>query len=269
MTGAIFTLTLRRNLRAMLYWGIGLFVIGLYVMIVIPDMDALKQMTGLLETLPQPLLQAFGMSDDAAFMATPDGFVSFGFFSRAVIILAIYGVIAGLGISSNEEDQGILDVVLSLPLPRWRLIVEKFLAYSIVVVGITLLMMAGLLVGTQASTLEFSLNRIVESALSTIPLTLLVMAITVCITSFVRRRGPAVAISAVVVAGSYLLNAIGSAAQESVAGLLGRISFFAYYDSNDVMLNGLSLLNPLILSAAAILLIVVSVWAFQRRDVGA
>ena len=88
--------------------------------------------------MPPLLLQAFGMTD-AAQLATPAGFLDFGFFSYMMLVLAAYAVIAGLSVTANEEDRGIMDVLLSLPIPRWRLVVERFLAYALILVLILVL----------------------------------------------------------------------------------------------------------------------------------
>lgn len=268
MRGVIFTNTLRRNWRAMVYWGIGLAVYGLYAMVMMPNVDALEQYTKVMETMPPALLQAFGLTDDMAFMATPDGFLSFAFFIYALIMLTVYAVAAGLNVTANEEDQGIMDIVLSLPLPRWRIIIEKFAAYTLLIIGISLITLAGLWMGVRTSALEFNLDHVVASVINMIPSTLLVLAFTICTAAFVPSKGKATAIAAGFVAASYFLNVIGGAAGDSIAGAVNRLSFFFYYDNNGVMLHGLAAANVIGLMAVTAAFVTAGVWAFQRRDVG-
>ena len=44
----------------------------------------------------------------------------------------------GMRVTANEEDSGILDVVLSLPVRRWQVMVEKIAAYLVTIVMIAL-----------------------------------------------------------------------------------------------------------------------------------
>jgi beta-exotoxin I transport system permease protein len=268
MSGVVFANTLRRNWRAMLYWGIGLGIYALYATMILPSMDALKQYLSVVESMPSALLQAFGLTSDMTFMATPEGFLSFGFFGYAMIMLAVYAVIAGLNVTANEEDQGIMDILLSLPLPRQRIILEKFAAYTVLIIGITALILIFLVAGTLISPLDFDQGHIVVSAINMIPSTLMVLAFTICATSFIRSKSRATAVAAGFVTVSYLLNVIGNAAGDSIAGVLNRLSFFFYYDNNGVMQHGLAILNVIGLLVAALALIAAGVWAFQRRDVG-
>lgn len=152
MPWAVFNETLRRDWRGMIYWGIGLGALGLVIMTIIPNVAILKQLQGLMTTMPA-LLKTLGM-EDAAQLATPEGFISAGYFGRVLLILAVYTVLSGLNITANEEDQGILDVVLALPLPRWRLVMEKFAAYSLMLAGVVGLGFVGLYVGSIGSNIQ-------------------------------------------------------------------------------------------------------------------
>ena len=127
MSGTIFMETLRHNWRIALYWGLGIGGYAVLIILLIPSVDVLKQYADLVANMPAGMLKMFGAAD-ASSLGTPEGFLGFGFFTYTVLMLAVYAVVAGLGVTANEEDQGILDVVLSLPVPRWRIIVERLAA---------------------------------------------------------------------------------------------------------------------------------------------
>ena len=118
MNGVILVETLRRSWKSLLGWSFSMGLIGYYLMIVVPNMDVLQQYSKLISSMPSALFSLMGV-DDTAVVATPEGFISFGFFSYATLMLAVWAVMAGMSISANEEDEGILDVVLALPVPRW------------------------------------------------------------------------------------------------------------------------------------------------------
>lgn len=268
IAGTIFTETLRRNWRQILYWGIGLALLGVYIAVVIPDVDALKQYAAIAESVPPALLQMFGA--DAATLATPEGFITFGFFGYTLLILAVYAVIAGLGVTANEEDAGILDIVLSLPVPRWRLVLEKLAAYMLIMVAIIVVGFLGMLLGAQTSALmrEINMTRLVEGTLNMIPSSLLMIALTAFVAAVVRRKNTATGIVAAFIVASYFVDFLGAAASGSAVSGVRALSFFSYYDAQAVVMNGLNVGNIALLLAVTALLVAGSVWAFQRRDVG-
>lgn len=268
MTGTVFLEVLRRGWRTTLYWGLGLAVLGFYVAALIPNVEALQQYAEVLESMPPALLQAFGASDISA-LTTPEGFIAFGFFTYAILVLAVYAVVAGLNITANDEESGAMDVVLSLPLPRSRVILERYAAYSVFVIVITAISFAGLVAGTQATQLEIDIDRITLATVNIVPTVLLMIALTTFAAAVLRRRSAALAVSSAFIIGSYFLYFIGNAVSESIAGQIGRLSFFTYYNSEQVVQHGLPAENVVGLLLAAALLISGALWAWERRDIGA
>jgi ABC-2 type transport system permease protein len=268
MVGAVFFETLRRNWKAILWWGGGLALLSMSQALILQDVDSIKQIAELMETLPPALIAMFGGAD-VEFMSTPEGYLSFRLFSFLPLVIGIYAVVAGLSVTANDEEQGILDMVLSLPLPRWRIIVEKFAAYTLIMIGILTVMFIGLwLAITISPDLGIRMGRIIESVVNILPSGLVILAFTIIVSVLVRRRNQATALATLFVIGSYMLDSLGSTASGSFLDQLRVISFYRYYDSTEVTRNGLVLGNVALLIAVALVLIAGSVWAFQRRDVG-
>ncbi len=268
MTGAVFEETLRRNWMQMLWWGLGIGALGLSVALIVPNADMLKDMARAFQSVPPAMLAMFG-GEDAASMATPTGFLNMIFFSYALLILAAYGVIAGLNITANEEDSRIMDVLLSLPVSRWRLVLEKFLAFVVIIAGIIALTFGGLWIGLRASpALSIDQVRLLETTLNMLPSTLVVIAMTVLLTSVIRRKNVAAAVAIVVILGSYFIDSIGRQASASFAGTLRFLSFYSYYDSTAVIRHGLDWGNVLVLGVVTVVLMAGGTWLFQRRNIG-
>lgn len=267
MRGVVFVETLRQNWRGMLYWGVGLALLGLLILNLITDVDALKQVAQLMETLPPALLKAMGM-DDLTQLATPEGFLGGAYFGRVILILSVFGVISGLNITANEEDQGILDVLLSLPLPRWRLIIEKFAAYTVMTVGIVALGFLGLCAGERASGLAINTFRLLESSFNVLPTVLVIVAFTTLAGAIFRRKGTATMVTAIFVIASYFVDLMGRAASDSFLNQVRVLSFFSYFDNDGVMRDGLAWGNVALLLVVTGVFVAGSLWFFQRRDVG-
>jgi ABC-2 type transport system permease protein len=268
MSGAVFLEQLRRTWRGSLLWSLVVAGMGLYIVLLIPDSKLLKQYGDLLSSMPPFIINlAGGSGADAAFIATPQGFLAFGFFGSIMLVLSLYAVLAGLNITANDEERGIMDVVLSLPLPRWRVVLEKFLAYSVSLIFILGISFVAIWLGIRSvSIFQISTVRLLEASVNIIPSTLLVMAFTAFVGSMVRRKNTAAAIAATFVAGSYFIDVIGLTAQ--VADPLRALSYFNYYDATGVMRAGLVPANVFGLLTVAVLMVAGAIWAFQYRDIG-
>jgi len=266
MPRSIFNETLRRNWRGMIFWGLGIGFLGFIITVIIPNVGMLKQLENLMATMPG-IVKALGM-EDAAQMATPEGFISAGYFGRVILILAVYCVLAGLNITVNEEDAGIMDMLLSLPLPRWRIILEKFVAYVLMMVVIVSMGFVGIYLSGVSSTIHVETGKLIVGSINLLPSMLVMLAITTLSGTLFRRKNLATATAAFVIIGSYVLDFVSSAATESPIAKLRVISFFTYYDNAHVMQNGLNIGGITLLLGITVLLVITSVWTFQRRDVG-
>ncbi|MGB1286721.1 MAG: ABC transporter permease subunit [Aggregatilineales bacterium] len=267
MPGVIFINTLKSNWRGMLGWGIGMLSLGWMIVAVIPNVDALQQYADLVGTLPPAMLSIFGASDVAA-IATPEGFIAFGFFTYAVFILCAYGVLTGISITAGEEDSGILDMVLSQPVKRWRIIAERFAAHTIIVIGIALLSFAGIFIGSLFTQLEIDLGLALMGCLNMIPITLFIIAMTAVLAVIVRRKNVAMGIAGAIIIGSYFLNFLGESATDTILADLRAASFFRYFDASTVMSEGLIIGNVAVLLIVAAICFAGTIMMFERRDVG-
>jgi ABC-2 type transport system permease protein len=270
MTGAVFRETIRRGWRLMLGWGIGLGAIFWLQIIIVPDVAAIQQMANLMTSLPPIVMQMFGGGIDVAYMATPEGYLSLRTFNSFILIFfAAYAVTVGMNVTANDEDAGIQDVVMSLPVSRARFVLEKLLAYALMTVGVVLMATAGTLLGVAMTpSLALDAGRVMMGMLNFFPATLLTLMFTAMIGALIRRRSTAMAIAVAFVVGSYFLDTIGAAAAETVAGALRAVSYFTYFDGSQMLQHGLNLGNILVLLVASVVFGAISLWAYERRDIG-
>ncbi len=268
MTGVVFMNTLRRNWRQILYWGLGIAILGYYVIVIVPNVDTLKQYADLFSRMPPIFIKAFGLSDVAQ-LATPGGFLGLAFFSYMLLITASYAVIAGLSVTANEEDRGILDVLLSLPIPRWRIIVERLLAYTLILIGMLALTFLGLWYGASNTPgLSLDIGRLFLATANLLPTTLLVLAFTVLVGTVARSRSLAIGAATVFVVASYFIDFIGASASGTFMDSLRAISFYSWYNGGQIMFTGLEWSRVLLPLAVTLVLAAGSLWFFDRRDVG-
>ncbi len=268
MIGAIFAETLRRNWKTAIYWGLGIgFMVWLQI-IIVQDTTMITQTAEIMESMPPFLLQMLGGTSDMQFLATPDGYLALQFFGFILLVFAFYAAVAGLNITANDEDSGIMDVFLSLPIIRWQLVLTRGLAFALLsalVIAVTLICM---LIGFAMVPGIFNIEHMILATFNILPATLVVLTFTAMAAAVIRRKGGAMALTAAFIIGSYMLDFLAKAAPDTILGTLQKLSFFAYYDSASVVQHGLSPVNILILLAASAIFAIIAMWRYQHRDIG-
>jgi ABC-2 type transport system permease protein len=216
------------------------------------------------------MLSSLGISD-AASVGTPEGFVSFAGLTYGTVVLAIFAVVAGLDVTANDEDEGILNVLLALPIPRWRVILERSLAFVLVIIGIAMVEFVGMFIGTLfiPDDITLDLSKLFLGCINLIPGSIALMAATIFFASIFSRKVIATGLATGFVLGSYVLNIIGEAMTKGSFGYqLGRLSVWKYFETQAVIHTGLNYTNIAGLLALAVVLVAVSTFAFERRDIG-
>jgi len=271
MNGIVFNETLRRGWRTALYWGIGLAVYALYIIMVFGADDASRaQMADIMATkMPGFLGQIFGIPEDASFLLSTAGFLSFAYFTYSALMLAVWAVLTGLSVTANDEESGVLNMLMALPLARWRLVVERIAANIVLLIGIAIGSLLGILVALiMIPAPDVALGGLIAALFGMMLLVSVIMAVTVLLSVLVKRRGTAAALAGAFVAVSFLLNTLGGAAQSSVGDVLRNFSVFYHFDSAGIIQNGLALGSVTVLMTALVAITWGAVYLFQRRDLG-
>lgn len=270
MSGSIFIGQLRQSWQQILTWGGGLASLMFFVGAIIQDSAVLDGYANMMRMMPPAFLAAFGVSDPAI-LTTPEGFLGFAGFTYGSIILAVYGVLAGLNITANDEDSGVMNILLSLPIARWQVIVERFLAHIVLVTGILLMMFFGIVLGSWVFEVGIDYMTLFLGTINLLPAVLTIIAATAFITSVIANKLIATGLAAALVAISYFLNVIVDLVDsESLTWLtwLGKLSIFNYLKSEQVLLTkSLSYGNIAMLTGVTVALIMLAMAAFQSRDI--
>ena len=85
---------------------------------------------------------------------------------------------AGLNITANDEQSGVMDVILSLPISRAAYLLERWIGYALIGLGDNRLTAAITVGGMIAMNVEASSDVIFASILNLYPSVLLVMTVT-------------------------------------------------------------------------------------------
>lgn len=270
MIGTIFGETLRRNWRTTLYWGIGMGLYALMITVAVLDDESLRQIMQVLDTMPGFLIKGLMGTADVQFMTSPDGYFAIKFLSLALVLYSIYAVMAGMAVTASDEESGILDSFLSLPLPRWSVIVARSLAFAVLMLVVLALSYVGILIGAAlVPQMSYDLGHIGVTMFNLYPGMLFALGLTVLCGVLFRRRNVALGVTAAVIATSYFLDFIASGVgADSPLSALGYLSYFHYNNGVGVMQFGLEPGNIVLLAGVAAVFLVLSLWRFQKRDIG-
>jgi ABC-2 type transport system permease protein len=267
--GVIFLQTLRDNLPGILAWGVGYSVLIGLVTLLYPILEENNTLLGVVRGLG--LMGVGGNSNiNIQTMTSFAGYIAFEALSWAPLVLSIYLIPQALNAVSREEERGTLDILLSTPLPRWRLLLEKTAAIVASLVGILAIMWVALVVSSEVVQAEnFTVYHATAGIWHILPISLTITALTLLFSVTVRSSRSAGGLAALFILASYFLRAI----TDMVTGVpilqeLAQLSLFAYYRSLTTLANGFQWGYDSVLLSAAFILFAVALWQFQKRDIG-
>lgn len=254
-------LRFRRN--AIIGWSIGLaFLPALYVGMYPQFAEDLWQMESILNL---EIYQALGMN-----FGTFEDWIASTVINIVPILLSIYAVIDGTGTLAGEEEAGKLELMVSLPIPRWQIVTVKAIA-----IGISLFLILGLVATTTTivflaieNDIETALvwSDVVWSLLYTWPIVMAFGMISLFLGASTPRRRTAALIGTVVVIASYFGNNLAS--QISTLESIQPLFLFHYLNATaNLYETGAETSDILILLGVALAAFLLAIFFFQIRDI--
>jgi ABC-2 type transport system permease protein len=186
--------------------------------------------------------------------------------TRTALIVAFAAGMAS-GFTAGEESRGTIDVLLSYPVSRRRVVLEKTAAVVIGCVVTAAAVWVLALAGAAASSSALPPDRLAEALVMLVLLGLAFGAIGLAISAATGNRAAAIGVAVGLMVVMYLIDALAAI----VDGLrsIQPLSLFRYYMGNDPLRNGLSVADAAVLAAVAAVFLVAALVAFDRRDLAA
>lgn len=265
MLGSVCSRVLRDQRRTLAWWGAGFVLIDLMYAAFWPAVrDNADQFTAYLDDLPEFFRNMVGGIN----FATHEGYVQSELFSFvAPIMLLVYAVGAGARAIAGEEEAGSLDLLLSTPVPRRRVLLDKFGAMLLAILGLTALMWLALAAFGPLFDLRPDAGGVAAMSLNAFLLGLAFGTLALAVGAGTGSRTLAIGVPSGVALVTYILNALAP----SVDGLepVRLASPFYYYSGGDPILNGLDPVHALVLAGLTVVLLASALWSFERRDLAA
>jgi ABC-2 type transport system permease protein len=258
----LFVKTLRDQRWAILGWSCGLVFISMFLLYFYPFISRASAMLKVLDNLPPVIKNLVGKNN---FMATPEGFLNLQPFSILAPLLFIVFVISkGSDATAGEEERGTLDLLLAQPLPRWRLVLEKFLAQAASLMALSLVFWCGMVVGTRLFGETVSWLRLAQVIFSLFLLGLTFLSMSLAIGCLTGKKKFSLGVSGGFALVTYLINAYAP----MVEGLrpFRVVSPFYFYNGQAVLINGLVSSHALVLAGLTVVFFAAALFFFSRRD---
>jgi ABC-2 type transport system permease protein len=180
------------------------------------------------------------------------------------LLLIIAAVSAGSAAVAGEEERGTLDLLLSTPVSRRRLVLEKLGSLTVELLLLGAVLWVALVVGSWAGDLGVSAGHLGAATLSAVLLALGFGAIALLAGVARGRRGFAIAAAAAVAVAAYFVDTLSS-----LSGFLATIevvSPFYHYAAGDPLRHGLDALHVGFLVAVVVGAAALALVAVDRRD---
>jgi len=261
----VFTKTVR-DLRWPTFWvGLGMGVMAGYMAILYPTYQKVIDIGAMLEKMGPAAKLLGGSAADASSLI---GFLHIELFSMILPAL-IVAFAAGMasGFTAGEESRGTIDILLSYPVSRRRIVLEKSLAVAIGCVVCAAAVWVLAMAGAAASSSALPGDKLAAALVMLVLLGLDFGAIALAISAYSGNRAAAIGVAVALMVVMYLVDAL--AAIVDAMNTLRPLSLFRYYMGDDPLRNGVSLGDAAVLAVVAVVCLAISLVAFDRRDLAA
>lgn len=249
---------------SIMWWSIGVLVFVILNLIFYPSVrDQAAQYSQIMSQIPEG---AKGLISDTADFLSPIGYLSSQiFYSMLPLLLGFLAISLGSSLIGREEKEGTIELLLSRPISRTRLIASKAFLGLIILLGVSLLGILSIAIMAKLVNLAVPFVDIVVAGFVCMILALSWGSIAFMVTMLGRgARTASVAVASLVAIGGYILSSLTGTVKWLVWP--ARAFPFHYYHPGEI-LNGIYHWQDVLFMAAIIAVCaVVSVVAFRRRD---
>lgn len=218
-------------------------------------------MLALMDDFPEVLLALFGGGD----MSTPEGWYQIETFGMmAPISVMVVTVTIGARALAGEEEHRTMGLLLANPVKRSTVIYQKTFAMVLYAFAVGLSIFAGVAIGSLLGGLDMSVGNIAATSFLVTLVGLVFGGLALALSAATGRVNVAVYGTVGVALILFVLNAL-LPFNDALIGW-AKISPFYYYLSSDPLMNGMDWSHGAVLTGLTVILMVLALVFFQRRD---
>jgi len=254
-----------KDLRSTVAWYAGGLAILMFVMMgFYPTVRAnAAEFQRMLAAYPKAFMEAFGVTD----FTTPAGFIGAEVLSVMwPLTAAIFIILTGAATVALEVERGTIDLWLSVPERRWRLLLAKVAALLIGIVLISATTLAALVLGAVWVGERFTPSGLLATGIVTTSFGIAIGGYAVLCSSFSGDRGKAAGLAAAVTLAFYMASIISGLSERW--SWLERFTIFTAYQPQRALEAGqVPLLGTAALLAIGVAGVAGAAAIFERRSI--
>lgn len=263
MLGSIFTKTIFERKISTLIWTV---VFALYVVLIVVLFPALKESLGqALQNVPESMQGLLGNASD---YQNINGYIDIQIISQMIFLTLILGIILGTSLLAGDEKSGTLHTLLAQPVSRTKVYVQKFISMVLILavtcfIGISTGVVLGALPIGELENVD--LIRTLQGIFMIWLLTVAFATLAFAMGAITGSRGVAGIVAGLYAFGAYMITTLAASAKS--LDTLNTFSPFHYFNQPSIMKTGLDTGNIAVLCVATIILFVVGLVIFKRRNI--
>jgi ABC-2 type transport system permease protein len=251
--------------RALMWWVIGSVLYALLIVGSYPSISGQDELNDLMDDYPPELIALFSGGETTFDLTSAAGYLNSQLFA---LVLPLLVVILAVGFGSTaiagEEEQGTLELVMSYPVGRSRVVLEKAMVLVVlVVVLVATTYLATFGVG-RAVDIDLGVANITLSWVGQVLLGVGFGFLALAVGAYRGSRAFAIAVAAGVAGASYLVGSLGPVV--SWLEPAKWISPFYYATGDNPLANGVPAWHLLVLVGFCGAALAAAVVGFVRRD---
>lgn len=243
--------------RSLLAWGIPLGLWSAFIVVIFPSVEG--ALSKAVQSYPEALKEAFGISQ----LTSVEQYLQAEMLSLIVPLamgyLAVRAIAGGL---TGAAESGRLDVLLSAPVSRARLVAAGFAATAVELAVVLLLAVILTCLGSLAAGAHLSFGSALAGYANVWPLALLFAGFGAIAVGFSLRTSVVTGAVAGVLVSMYVLDLIGRL-DPDLSGIR-YVSVFRYY--GNAVEDGIDPIAFAGVTVVAVALAALGAWLFERRD---
>jgi len=255
---------LRDRRRGLVGWALGIAAYMALIVVVWPSIRGSSELTKALHDYPDALKELFGGAESFSF-STAAAYLNAELFSLMVpLLLVVFAIGFGASTLAGEEEHGLLDLVLSQPVARSRVVLEKAFSLVVEVVVLALVVAVTILVVGAFVDLGVGVGNLAAACAGAALVAVCFGVLALFVGAVSGSRATAIGVSAALFAAGYLVQAL--------AGLVDAlrpvrwVSPLYLANGSFPVRDGLPLPQDLVLVVVAVALGAASIAVFTRRD---
>ncbi|RVW00959.1 ABC transporter permease [Rhodococcus spongiicola] len=261
MTAGLVRLDLLLRRRSLVGYSLG---IGVYAFVIVALYPAFRNETGLDQFTSEnaTLAALFGITEP---LSSSSGWLNANLYANFLPLIVLLITIGyGAGCIAGQNEEGTLGLVVTLPLTRNRIALQKVVAMCLVAVPVSAVAAIVVFAG-RGFDLQVDTGALIGVTIAVLLLGIGFGALALLIGALTGSRATALGITAMVAAAAYLVNSLAPVVSWIRPARL--VSPFYYAVGNNQLIDGVSFSSFVVLIGIAVVLSCGAVIAFRRLDV--